>query len=298
MALPPSAIRTESTIPITIPITYDTYSWLYLQGLLADYLGATICPKCSIDRPSHQPLPPLELTNSTVDRTLFPLKKDEYDIDTVVKDMVKIVLVKCPVCKSRCRLLPADILPYKLYSLPVIGLSVAFYNRGDLSLRGVAWDQFYGERTFEHTTLHGWTEGLGAWWLGQPLGEAAFSVPATRIRAELEIRYPQITSCLSKPIWINPRRYRSKGRMERLQACKQVEMMATIAAGNTPFQFVEFNRLIVRWGNSFGLGFKTGIRCTAFEHIDPKNVRGWGQILPKEPLSCPMTGRSPPFDTK
>ena len=75
------------------------------------------------------------------------LEKDDYDIDTVVKATVKIVLVRCPICKSRYRLLPADILAHKLYSLPVIELCVCLYNRGDLSLRQVAWVQLYGERT-------------------------------------------------------------------------------------------------------------------------------------------------------
>ena len=41
-------------------------------------------------------------------------------------------------------------------------------------MRQVAWVQLYGERTPEHTTLHGWTEGLGAWWLGRTIGEVAF----------------------------------------------------------------------------------------------------------------------------
>jgi hypothetical protein len=35
----------------------------------------------------------------------------------------------------------------------VIELSVCLYNRGDLSLRQVAWVQLYGEHTPEHTTL-------------------------------------------------------------------------------------------------------------------------------------------------
>jgi hypothetical protein len=240
----------------------------------------------------------LELTNCTVDRTAFLLEKDDDDIDTVVKDTVKIVLVRCPVCKGRYRLLPADILPKKLYTVPVIELSVSLYNQGDLSLRHVVWDHFYGERAPAHSTLHAWTEGLGAWWLGQAMGEVAFSVPATRIQAELEIRYPQMRSCHFQPIWINPQRYRSQGRRERLEACKRFEIVGTLLAFKNTWNFVELNRLIVSWGTSFGLGFKTGIGCTASEHIDSRNVRLWGQIFPKEPLVCPIPGRSPPFDSK
>ena len=295
---PLRAIKMETPIPITIAITYDTYACHYSQGLLASHLCETICPKYPHDCSSQSPPPALELTNSTVDRTAFILEKDDEGVDTVVERKVIIVLAKCPMCKGRFRVLPADILPYKLYTLPVIERSVSLYNRGDLSLRQVAWDQLYGERTPEHTTLHGWTEGLGAWWLGRTIGEVAFSVPATRIQAELQIRYPQIKSLHCQPIWINPQRYRSQGRRERLEACKGFEIVGTLFESKNAWNFVELNRLIVSWGNSFGIGFKTGICCTAFEHIDSGNVRAWGQIFPKEPLSCPIAGRSPPFDSK
>jgi hypothetical protein len=201
-------------------------------------------------------------------------------------------------CKSRYRLLPSDIVPHKLYTLPVIELSVSLYNRGDLSLRQAVWDQLYGERTPGHTTLHAWTEGLGGWWLGRPMGEVAFGVPATRIQAELQIRNPQMSSLHSKPVWINPQRYRSQGRRERLEACRRFEIVGTMIASENPWNFVELNGLIVSWGNWFGLGFKTGICCTASEHINYRNVRSWDQIFPKEPLSCPIHGRSPPSDSK
>ena len=291
---PLRAIKMESAIPITIAVTYDTYTSLYSQGLLAGYLCQTICPKYPHDCSSKAPPPALELTKSTVDRTAFILEKDDYGIDTVVERKVDIVLAKCPICKGRCRVLPADILPYKLYSLPVIEFSVSLYNRGDLSLRQVAWERLYGERTPEHTTVHGWTEGLGAWYLGRSIGEVAFSVPATRMLAELEIRFPQIKSLHSLPVRINPLRYRSQGRLERLEACKRFEMIGTML----DWKFCELNRLMVSWGNSLGLGFKTGICCTPIEHIDSTDVRKWRKILPKEPLSCPIHGRSPPFDSK
>ena len=292
---PLRAIKMETPIPITIALTYDTYSSLYSQGLLDSYLCETTCPKhphdcCSLD--------PLELTNSSVDRTAFILEKDDYGIDTVIERKVKIALARCPICKCRCRVLPADILPYKLYSLPVIELAVCLYNRGDLSLRQVAWEQLYGERTPEHTTLHGWSEGLGAYCLGRGIGEVSFAVPATRIVAELEMRFSQIKSWQSIPVWINPQRYRSLGRLERLQACKRFEIITKMLKVKNAWKFVELNRLIVSWGNLFGLGFKTGICCTPIEHVDCTNVRSWLKITTEEQLLWPIRGRSPPGDSK
>jgi hypothetical protein len=288
----------EAPIPITIALTYNTYSSLYSQGLLDSYLSETSCPKYPHDCCSQGPPIALELTRSTVDRTAFLLEKDDYGIDTVVEATVKIALVRCPLCKSRYRLLPADILPFKLYTLPVIELAVSLYNQGELSLRQVAWVQLYGERTPEHTTLHGWTEGLGAYCLGRTVGEVAFSVPATRIVAELEIRFSQLKSWHSIPVWINPKRYRSQGRCERLQACKRFEIISTMLEVKNTCKFVELNRLIISWGNWFGLGFKTAICCTPVEQVNSTDMRLWLKIANKEPLSCPTHGRSPPGDSK
>jgi hypothetical protein len=130
------------------------------------------------------------------------------------------------------------------------------------------------------------------------MGEVAFAVPATRLLAELEIRFSQIKSLHSIPVWINPQRYRSQGRLERLKACKQFEIIGTMIQVHTPWKFCELNRLIVSWGNSFGLGFATGICCTPIEHIDSTDMRSWLQISTKEQLSCPIHGRSPPGDSK
>jgi hypothetical protein len=288
----------EATIPITIAITYDTYSRLLSQGLLAGHLCEKTCPQCPHNWAFQAAAPELVLTNSAVTRTAYLFEKDDEGIDTVVERQVLIVLVKCPICKSRFRVLPADILPRKLYTLPVIEQSVSLYNRGDLSLRQVVWKRLYGERLPAHTTLHGWSEGLGAWWLGQSIGEVSCSVPATRVTAELETRFPQMPSLHSIPVQINPHRHRSQGRFERLEACKQFEITATMLEFENTWKWCELNCLIISWGNSFGFGFKTGICCTAIEHTEPENMLGSEHISPKEPLLCPIHGKSPPSDSK
>ena len=135
---------------------------------------------------------------------------------------------------------------------------------------------------------------MGAWWQGRTMGQVAFAVPATRVLAELEIRFPQMKSLHSMAVRINRQRYRSQGRLERLEACKQFEIIGTILNVENPLKFCELNRLIVSWGNSFGLGFKTGICCTPIEHTDSTNMRLWLKITNKEPLSCPIHGRSSP----
>jgi hypothetical protein len=288
----------ETPIPITIPLFYDTYSLLFSQGLLGTYLCEIPCPKCSSIPYPQIPSAALELTKSTVYRTAFILEKDDFGIDKVIKCKAKIALTRCSLCKSRYRVLPADFLPFKLYSLPVIELTVSLYNQGDLSLRDVAWYQLYGDRTPEHTTLHAWTEGLGAFCLGRPIGEVATALPANRIMAEFTIRFPSMKSFSSTPVSINRKRYRSEARRQRLKACKRFENVCTIINAKSSFKFSELNRLIVSWGNSYGLGFRTGIRCTPVEHIVSADMLSWRQTSIKEPLSCPIHGRSPPGDSK
>lgn len=281
-------------IPITIAVTHDTYASLLLQGLLGNYLNDAICPKHPHNgSPLAVPVP-LELTKAVVFRGVLVFEKDECGIDTVVKLQIRIALARCPVCKSRFRVLPADTLPYKHYSLSVIEHGIRLYNRGDQSLRKVAWDGFYGEQTPWHATIHAWTEGLGAYWSGRCFGEVACALPAARIMKELEIRFPQVASLPSVPVRVNPKRYRSPERRERLEACRRFEKICAIIIAC----FCQLNRLIVSWGTSLGFGFRTGILNTAFEHIDSADMIRFAKPMRKEAKVCLIRGRSPPGDLK
>jgi hypothetical protein len=234
------------------------------------------------------------LTNTVVLRPIKLLEKDAYGEDTVFKHEMLIALAKCPVCKSRFRILPADILPYKHYSLDVMEHVTRLYNQGDLSLRKVVWDGFYGDHAPAHTTLHAWTEGLGAYWSGRCFGEVAWALPAATIMTELEVRYPQRRPLYSIPVLVDPDRYRSKERRERLEFCQQFEKICGMIA----CCFSGLNRLIVGWGHSFGFCFRSGIMNTRIEQIDFADVLPCGEQSNMEAKTCPIRGRSPPFDTK
>ena len=74
----------------------------------------------------------------------------------------------CVRCKRRGTVcFPAISCRTRPTRLDVIEHLAAEYAQGELSLRQVAWGQL-GDRTPAHTTLHGWTEGLGAHALGRP----------------------------------------------------------------------------------------------------------------------------------
>ena len=195
-------------------------------------------------------------------------------------------------------MLPSDVLPYKRYSLPVIERAVSLYNRGDLSLRNVVWDELPGEHDISHTTLHGWTEGLGAYCLGRPTGEVADALPASRVLSELEAHHPEMSSLHETPIRINPTRHRSEGRRERLEACKRFELYCGVLDVKDDSMFCDLNRLILSWNNSCGFGFRSEIRCTAIEQVDAAVVVRDLQNTKKEVLKCPIRGRSPTGDTR
>ena len=238
------------------------------------------------------------LTKSTVSRVLFVIEVDEHDYHNVEKINATIALARCPVCGRRCRVLPSDVLPHKRYSLPVIERAVSLYNRGDLSLRNVVRDELYGEHDISHTILHGWTEGLGAYLLGRSAGEVADALPASRVLSDLEAHHPQMSSLRETPLRINPTRHRSEGRRERLEACKRFELYCGVIDAKDGWMFGELNRLILSWSNSCGFGFRSEIRCTAFEQADAAVVVRDLQNAKKEVLKCPIRGRSPTGDTR
>ena len=143
----------------------------------------------------------------------------EPDMSGVLEmvDVVAVVAIcRCGRCKARFRVLPSDVLPRKTYGLAVIEHEVSKYARGQLSLRQVAWGQL-GKRNPAHTTLHGWTEGLGAHALGRPGGEAG-GAPMSRFVAEAESHVPQTTAAMQVDVQPDPRRYRSEPRRDRLAA--------------------------------------------------------------------------------
>lgn len=235
----------------------------------------------------------MKLTGSTVSRGLVLLEPDESDVPVMVRVDATIALARCEQCGTRCRVLPCDSLPRKTYGLAVIEHEVSAYSRGDRSLRQVAWPQL-GDPTPAHTTLHGWTEGLGAHALGRPGGETG-GAPMSRLLAEAEPRVPGIAEAKRNVPTPDPRRYRSEPRRERLVAVMlTMTLVALIAGCPHPQAMAECRRVSLAWSNMSALEFPSRILCTAIEHRGrPRPPRSW----PSSPRSrdrCPTRTRSPP----
>ena len=113
------------------------------------------------------------------------MERDACGVRTVVGVVATLALACCDRCGGRVRVLPSDILPRKLYGLSVIEHLVVAYAEGDQGLRRVAWN-LAAERTPAFTTLHAWTEGLGAHALGRELGEVPGGMPHAALVRETE----------------------------------------------------------------------------------------------------------------
>ena len=221
------------------------------------------------------------------------LERDQSDELVLVFEVGTVAIARCVRCKKRVRVLPCDLLPHKTYSSDVIEHLVAEYAQGDRSLRQVAWGQL-GDRELAHTSLHGWTEGLGAHALGRPGGDGG-GAPISHLVAIAEARAPGVTAAGRDEVHVNRVRYRSEARRDRLAALiRTMAMVAAIAGLSHPHAIAECRRLALLWSNSSVLLFPSRLRATAIEHLDrPESARS----LPSSPRSkdrCLTPTRSPP----
>jgi hypothetical protein len=235
----------------------------------------------------------LVLSSSTVSRGVVLLERDEVGERYTVEVDADIALARCSRCGTRPRVLPYDVLPRRRYSLAVVSDQVTTYAKGCSSLRAVVWS-LLGERTPSHTTLHGWTEGLGAHALGLPGGEAG-GWPFSRFLAEAEARVPAVRAVWEAEAWVDERRYRSPERRERLSAVARVMAVAqTLTGHRAPDSLAECRRLTLGWSGSCGLGFPSRFSCTAIEQRYRRDRAGLGHPEPPSPQRCPIRTRSPP----
>jgi len=238
------------------------------------------------------------LSRTRVGRGLSVLEADALGEVHAVEVVARIALARCSQCGRRVRVLPCDVLAYKHYAVSVIAEQVGAYTtRGWVaSLRAVAWG-LLGERTPSHTTLHGWTEGLGAYGLGLAMGEfggKSGGWPFSRVLAEAEARNGAVRAVWDAGVWVDECRYRSEGRWERLAAGARVLVVAETVTGLTrPSALGRWCGLTVRWTSSFGFRFRSRILCTGIEHgrwVD----RGALRIRsPPRRRRCPIRTPSP-----
>lgn len=295
-------------MPASVAATYfgadpeNSYPVLRQQGRLVEQLLGVPCPRGQKACASADRLPSLVLTASTVSRRVKLLRYDPYAMLTVVAERIVLALARCRVCKGRFRVLPSDIAPRKHYGLCVIEHTVKKYGKGDQALHYVVCE-LYGN-TPAHTTLHAWTEGMGAYAQGRAAGEVGGAIPAARAVAEAKSRYPELPAEEQKPVEVNPARYRSDGRRERLAACTRFLGLAAalvahadIALNEVGSSLVEWSRLVLLFCHSSPIVFRTGRRSTPFEHALARPERSSSSTTQEEEPACKIRTRSRSFAT-
>lgn len=276
-------------MPISIDLTYVNYKQALEQEEFD--LSGTSCPNDDCRAASR--CKPMVLTTTVVSRLLIVLERDSYGDWHTRKLDVQIVLVRCRYCKSRRRLLPCDILPYKHYSIQVIALVVCRYQAGDFSLREVAWN-FMDGHTPSHKTLHGWSEGLGAHVLGLPKGDLG-GLPFSRILTEAEVRVPTVRDAFEATYPVDARRYRSESRRERLSAVGRLIAFArTLSGKSSPEDWVLCWCLMVQWTHAWVIWFPSRILCTPMTQVESSDVRSFETDSQRSAKPCQIRTRSPP----
>jgi hypothetical protein len=234
------------------------------------------------------------------------LFRDGSGQQTAARRTLSIALARCRACKGRFRVLPADVLPHKRYGLAVIVSLTSAHVEANKPLRHVAWTTHLGQ-TPVHSTLHAWTEGLGAFVLGRAFGSMPRAYPFQAIMAATTARWSTLASVEFEDSPIDPLRYRTPARCERLGAAGKLLTIARaviavalpeLLGGQTPL--CEWRKLTTDLGLPAPFGFRAGltfhgeITCTPFERrIDrdresPQLVQQTGDFL------CETRTRSPP----
>jgi hypothetical protein len=261
------------------------------------------------------------LTPSVVGRWAIFLERDSFGELQTSREWITIALVRCDFCKARVRLLPCDVLPHKQYTVTAIEFALVAYC-GDrqapfpMSLRKVVFS-FLGERTPTHTSLHGWTEGLGAFAAGRAVGALPGAIPADWLLATSEALLPGLKAMRGVavapevPLW----RYRQSiggaekalrdeggaARRERLQHLfLYIECAAfAVAASKPPDLLMRLGQFVQKRVQQppWQLKFRSSLGCTGFEHFRARGSRDCRCRQRKERHRCLMRGRSPPGST-
>ncbi|MCA8955775.1 MAG: hypothetical protein KDC87_06865 [Planctomycetes bacterium] len=231
---------------------------------------------------------------------------DDGDGELVAEPRVMLVaMARCGSCGGRFRLLPADILPHKRYGLAVIASIAAAHVEANKSLRTAAWTTHTGQ-TPAHSTLHAWTEGLGAFVLGRSFGGLPDAHPYQAVVAAIAVRWSTLaTEPPPRPPLIDPLRYRSGARGERLVAIANVLTLARVVLdvatldvdldelrGHPPL--CSLRQLAIGLGVPAPLAFRTGIRCTPSEHVVASDRESPGLPQLTGDSVCETRSRSPP----
>lgn len=225
----------RARIPVPVPVDHST-----LLAEAAKHVrlsGDPPCPRCG-DRGA------LAFTGRLVPRGVVTLARGSL----AAFHRVPIPLARCAACRFTVRVLPADFLPRKTYTLPVIETATRRYVADDgPGLRSVV-DEL-GHHAPAHSTLHRWLSGLGDRTLDRRPSPAPTPTAAALV-VESERRWGAPLRSLPTPADRLPAwKYHSEQRHDPLRACVRLFAWADAVVPRTTLPLTAWQaRLIAVFG--------------------------------------------------
>jgi len=225
----------------------------------------------------------LVLTKETVERTaIFPGSSS---------CTIFVPIAECGTCGSRRRVLSADLLPGKQYSIPLIQRYEEEYFRRP-SYRSAVQVEI-GSWKPHFTTLHGWLGGMGERVLDQttlgrdrptPCAKPSLA-PFTALVEETDRMTAGSTGkAFSTAVRVPAMRFRSERRREHLEAFHRLLALTAVipiaATDGTPNSFTSLERLGLLRFRMPMLLFRSRIRGTPIQHVPappPRYTRSPGE---------------------
>ncbi len=195
---------------------------------------------------------------------------------------LRVPLVRCSACKRSARVLPAELLPYKTFGLPVIEKAVGLYVSSEPSGPGLreAVGRL-GRCAPVFSTLHRWLAGIGERVLDRvarrrddPKGGSSILPTSASLVSESSQRLdPSLTRAWRESFPIPPWKYQSERRREQLSACARLLAAARRLFPDSPSPLLAWEVwLSARFGVT-AWTFSTGPGGTAMQLPPPPRPR-------------------------
>ena len=266
-----------ASIPFALSISYATYLDDRRQGLLARRVDGRSCvvPGCENI---------LLLTDKTVSRGAVWLEER-----TFIYQSVEVSLARCrgdgPA--HTIRVLPADLLPGKVYSVPAQEGPASTYLLGGSGLRSTLAG-FDGDVPHA-STLHGWVGGLGR--LARERDPEPPGPSFAEVRQEVEQRISsEFSRIFFEPVVVSPARYAAddadgdpdESRRDDLEFATRLLLAARAALPDAAFPLAGLVRLLLATALVAPPSWWARIRRTPIRHRSTARRR-----LPSEPEAPP-----------
>jgi hypothetical protein len=150
-------------------------------------------------------------------------------------------LAKCKFCKTRRRVLPVEIFPFKTFGLPVIETICRHYTNTSDGLRNTV--KTIPGVAPHFSTLHGWIGAMGE----RALDRIRYCPPTSALIAETASRKdPELTRYWNKIVpSIASWKYKSQFRKERVISCFKLLYVALLLFQNSPYPLTRWEAFLV-----------------------------------------------------